>query len=453
MQSSKLIVFLCLCALTLSGWHANASAQKKDRVTPPAPELLARTPYSEVQREALLNGLQVVTLERAGEPRLRCDLVIRSGAMFDLTGKVGLAAMTQEALLAADPQLTEELESLQAKLEWGVNWDLTWFRLEAPVEGFDAAMSLIGRLLVVENIRPESFNRAQQTRLERRTARAAKLTLAERADEKFLAELYGGHPYGHSVEGHEQTAAAINRGDVIDFYKRFYLANNSVAVVLGNVKHERVMRAFKSSFGGWVKGPLVPPTFRQPARTTKVRVVEVEAPEAPAVEWRGGVIGVSFADKDFIITALMARVLEMKLKKDAAELSASALAVKALRRVLPGPLLMSASVPPERADEFSRRATESYAALATTPVTEEELAAAKASLTSEHEAQPIIEHLREIEAYNLSRNHALTFATRVNAVTAADVQRVANRLRDTNALTVVVLGRVSNHPKSQIQDK
>jgi zinc protease len=110
-------------------------------------------------------------------------------------------------------------------------------------------------------------------------------------------------------------------------------------------------------------------------------------------------------------------------------------------------------VPPERASEFSRRATDIFASLTKTAVTEEELAAAKASLTSEYEAEPIIEHLREMEAYNLPRNHALNFATRVNAVTAADVQRVAFRLLESNALTVVVLGRVSNHPKSQMQDK
>src|SRR5439155_9860925 len=128
MQSLKLIALLCLCTLILGGWQASVSAQKKDRVNPPAPELLPHTPYSDVQRDALLNGLQVVTLERAGESRLRCDLVIRSGAMFDLAGKAGLAALTQETLLAASPQLTEELDSLQAKLEWGLNWDLTWFR-------------------------------------------------------------------------------------------------------------------------------------------------------------------------------------------------------------------------------------------------------------------------------------------------------------------------------------
>jgi len=452
MQSPKLIVFVCLCALTLSGWSAPASAQKKDRVNPPTPELLPHTPYSDVQRDALLNGLQIVTLERSGESRLRCELVIRSGAMFDLAGKAGLAVMTQETLLAAAPQLTEELDSLQAKLEWGINLDLTWFRLEAPLDGFDTAMGIIGRLLVVENIRPESFNRAQQARLAQLKARAAKLTPAERADEKFLAELYGDHPYGHSVEGNERTATAITRSDVIDFYKRFYLANNSAVVVLGNVKHERVMRAFKTSFGGWVKGPIVPATFRQPPRTTKVRVVEVEASDAPAVEWRGGVIGVKRADPDFVIAALMARVLEARLKKDADELRGS-VTVKAPPRVLSGPLLMAAAVPPERAAEFSRRATDAYASLATTPVTEEELAAAKASLISEHEAQPIIEHLREMEAYNLPRNHALNFMARVNPITTADVQRVANRLRETNALTVVVLGRVSNQPKSQTPDK
>ena len=446
MQFQKFIVILCLCVMVLIPLTTNA--QKKDLANPPVPEVPPRTPYSDVQRDALLNGLQVVTLERAGEARLSCDLVIRSGAMFDLAGKAGLAALTQETLLATNPRLTEELESLQAKLVWGVTPDTTWFHLESSLDGFDTALSIIARLLVVDNPRADSFQRAQQARLEQLKARAAKLTLAERADERFLATLYGHHPYGHNVEGTEQTVTAITRGDVIDFYKRFYLANNSAVIMLGNVKHERVMRAFKTTFGGWIKGPIVPASFRQPERNAEIRLVKVEVPEAAAVEWRGGVIGVKCTEPDFIAASVLARVLEARLKKDATEFSASGLTVKAPPRLLPGPIFISASIPAQRATEFSRRATESFTALATAPITDEELTAAKAALTSEDSARSVIEHLIEIEAYSLPRNHALTFNTRVNAVTAADAQRVAKRLLDANALTVVVLGRVNEGIKS-----
>src|SRR5262249_10469191 len=133
----------------------NDAQQKKDKdkdkdknkdKNPPVPEVIPPTPYSNVRRDNLLNGLQIITLERAGAEKVKCDLIIRAGAMFDLAGKTGLAALTQETLLAVNPQLKEEIESLQAKIDWGLNWDTTWFHIETPASNFDAVFEIqIGR--------------------------------------------------------------------------------------------------------------------------------------------------------------------------------------------------------------------------------------------------------------------------------------------------------------------
>jgi zinc protease len=446
MLSPKFILSLISIAL-LCSWPMSLFAQKKERDQNPVPMPAPATPYSDVRRDSLLNGMQVVMLERAGE-RARCDLIIRAGAMFDLVGKVGLAALTQEALLAANPRLVEELESLQTKIEWGVTSDVTWFRLDAPPASFATAMEIVGRILVVENVRQENFKRAQQARLEQLKARAARPAPAERSNDAFLATIYGDHPYGHNIDGNEKTVAAITYGDVYDFYKRLYLANNSVVVLRGDLKHERALHVFKTYLGGWVKGSVVPPAFRQPQRTTEVRVVKVEMTEAPAVELRSGVIGVKQTDPDFIATQVLARVLEAQLKRTGAGQPTS-IAVQAAPRILPGPFFISASVPAERAVEFSRQATDGFAALASAAVTAEELAAVKTALISEYAARPIEEQLREIEIYQLPRNYPLTFEAKVNAITAAELQRVARRLLEANALTVVVLGRVNENRTSQ----
>jgi zinc protease len=447
MRSSKWSL-LVLCAFLPGGVAVKASTQSRE-VRPSALTPAPATPLSEVRRESLLNDLQVITLERADEPLVRCDLVIRSGAMFDLVGKVGLAAVTQESLLAANPRLKEELASLGAKIEWGVSWDATWFRIEAPPGTFGAAMEIFGRLLVVEKVRPDAFVAAHKAWLERVKARAVNLTPAERADLLFFNALYGDHPYGHNIEGTEKTIAAITYGDVYDFYKRFYLANNAFALVTGNIKPERVLTIFKAFFGGWVKGAIVPATFRQPKQTTTLQLLKIEASEVPAVEIRGGVVGVKNTEADFPVVKVLAQVLETRLRQDQANQSVGNLAVKAPARLLAGPVFISASVPAEQAADFSRRATESFAQLAQVAVSAEELAAAKAALTAAYAAQSVVEQLREVEMQGWPRNYPLTFASRINAVTAADLQRVAKRLLEANAMTVVILGRIIEERTSQ----
>ncbi len=442
---------LVSCGLLLIGALTPlASAQKKDddknkSKNPPVPAIIPPTPYSDVRRDNLLNGLQIITLYRPGDPVVKCDVIIRAGAMFDLMGKTGLAALTLETLLAVNPQLKEEVESLQAKIDWGIDWDATWFHVETPASSFDSVFETLARLLVVENVRADAFKRASQERLEK--VKSARPTLAEQADAAFFKAIYGDHPYGHNVDGGEATVAAIKQADVYDFLKRHYIANNVSIIVTGNITHERAMRPFKAFFGGWPKGQVVPATFRQPAQTVELKLVKVEIPDATNVELRGGMIGVRSADPDFLVAEALARILNARLKREAEALGGSFTA-QSPRRILSGPFYFSASIPAEHASAFSRKATESLTSLATTPVSGEELAAAKAILLEEHAARSVEDYLRLIETFRAPKNYPLTVKESIEKITAADAQRVAKRFFDANAMTVVALGRVNENFKS-----
>ncbi|MBS1809006.1 MAG: insulinase family protein [Acidobacteria bacterium] len=433
-----------LCLLLLSAFaFGQKEKDKKPKLTAPAvPEVVPRTPYSEVRRESLLNGLQVIMLERQDEPKVTCHLVIRGGSMFDLAGRAGLATITVESLLGVNPQLTQELESLDAKMNWEVTPDITGFHIESPGSNLDQVLAIVSRLLVVDNVRKEAFENAQKARLEK--LKSQQLTPAAKADEAFYATLYGDHPYGHNTEGTLETINAIKHGDVLDFYKRVYLANNMFAVVHGNLRLERVMSLFRMFYGSWIKGVPPPPAFRPPHRTIEARVNKVEQADLANVEIRGGVIGVSHTDPDYIATMLLSRVLEARLKK----LSAAA-AAQFVPRVLAAPLYFSASVPAEKATELSRQATDLFGTLDKAEIAESELATAQTALLGEHQARPIPEYLREIAAFKLPETYPLTYESKVKAVSTLDLQRVAKRLLEANALTVLVLGKVNDGTKSQ----
>ncbi len=438
MQLSKLSS-LVLSGLLLAGLLVSAEAQKKDKHPLPAPA--PATPYSNVKRDNLLNGLQIVSLEREGDPMVRMYLVIRTGAMFDLVGKTGQAALTQESLVAANPRLKDELESLQARIDWGVNWDTTWFEIETPASNFDTVTEIFARLISVDNVRADAFKQALQNQIDK--VKARRPSPAELADESFFKSLFGDHPYGHSIDGNEATLSGIIQGDVFDFLRRFYNANNASVVIVGNITHQRIMRAFKVFFGGWTKGQIIPATFRPPAQVTRLKTVKVESPEAAKVEIRAGMLGVKRADPDYLATEVLARVLLARLKKYA-EASGSEFSIRSLPRVLPNPFYVSASVPPEQATAFMRILNESFAGLDANPVTDEELAAAKSSLSADYMSRTVEHYLREIEIYTLPKNYPLTLASKIEAITGVDLQRVTKKLIGANALTIVSVGKADS---------
>jgi zinc protease len=430
-----------LCLLLAGLCAVAAKAQKKDGEQDSRPILTPANPYREVTRDSLLNGMQIISLGRSGDKSVKVDLVIRGGAKFDLAGKTGLAKLTQETLLAVNPNLKEELESLQAKIDWGVDPDSTWFHIETPATNMDTVLEIVGRLLVIENIRADAFNRAQEAQLNR--IKSNLLSNAERADNSFMNALYGEHPYGHNIDGSVESVTAIKRGDVYDFMRRFYISNNSFAVVVGNITPERAIKPFKVFFGGWTKGQVVPATFRPPRQIAQLKLAKIEEPDAAKVEIRCGVLGVKHTDPDYLATEVLARILSARIQKEGGEST-----VKSLPHVLPGPFFLSASVPAEQAPAFSRRATEIFAASTTSPVSAEEMAAAKTALTNEYSAQPPEYYLRGIEVYSLPRNYPLEVVKKIEAISATDIERVSKKLLEANALTVVVLGKIDENFKS-----
>lgn len=446
MSFSKLLSFalfaVLLAALCAPNSLAQKSASKDDKSSQTSITPLPATPFSDVRRDNLLNGFQVITLEKGSESVLKCDVVLRAGSMFDLIDKTGLATLTQATLMAVNPRVKEEFESLNAKLDWGVTADMTWFHIESPPGSFDAVMEILSRLLIVENIRQDAFKKAQQDLLDK--LKAGPGSVAERADEAFQFALYGAHPYGHNLIGATKTITGMKQGDLYDFHKRFYMGNNAFAVVTGPVKHERIMRTFKTFFGGWIKGAIVQPTFRAPARVEQLNFVKVEAADASTVELRGGLLGVKLTDSDYLAVEALARVLTARLNRA----GVAGVSIEHPERILPAPFYFAASVAADKAQELSRQVTDTFAALATTALTADELAAAKAALNAEYAARPVEHSLRDIEAFNLAKDWPLNLSKNINNLTAAELQRVAKRLLDANALTVVALGRV-NELKSQ----
>ena len=403
------------------------------------------SPYSEVRRDTLLNGLQIISLKVEGQTQIQCDLVVRAGSMFDPMAKTGLAGMTQRTLLAVNPRLREEMESLQSTIEWGWNWDTTWFRLRTPPANFEQALEILARLLVVETIRPEAFKVAAEQQL---AEIRQPLPLPRRADEAMMNALYGVHPYGHNLLGSAASVGNLRPGDVYDYFQRFYLANNASAIVTGPISQERVLALFKIFFGGWSKGAIVPATFRPPLRIPKDRVVVVEEAGGDMVEVRVGLPGEKVTSPSHLTTHVLGEIWAQRWAKVNSTTSGGKASLEVSRRTLDGPVYLRAVAPAKDAREVARRIAEMMAETVATPVTREELTQAKSALARSWGSRSVLEWLQEVETFGLPRNWPLTALPRIAAITEAEVIAAARTLLERNYPVVVLVGRVEEAPKS-----
>jgi predicted Zn-dependent peptidase len=73
--------------------------------------------------------------------------------------------------------------------------------------------------------------------------------------EDVFASAYKAHPYHHMIVGHMSDLKRITRGDVKDFFAKYYIPSNLIAAVVGNVNSDEVFRQAELYFGRIPGGP------------------------------------------------------------------------------------------------------------------------------------------------------------------------------------------------------
>ena len=91
--------------------------------------------------------------------------------------------------------------------------------------------------------------------------------------DEFSNIAYVLHPYRHTVVGYMEDIQSYTKSKAVNFFKTFYIPNNMVAAVVGDVKLEEVKRLAEKYFGDIPRGAEPPrPTDIEPVQRGERRV-------------------------------------------------------------------------------------------------------------------------------------------------------------------------------------
>ena len=67
----------------------------------------------------------------------------------------------------------------------------------------------------------------------------------------FERLVYGFHPYGLPGNGTPESIDRITRDDLIRYHQQYYVPNNCILAVVGDVTIDEAMAGVEQTFGGW----------------------------------------------------------------------------------------------------------------------------------------------------------------------------------------------------------
>src|SRR5215213_7616232 len=398
--------------------------------------LSAQTP-TQPEREQLLNGLRLLFWLKPGSPEVILKLRINSGAAFDFSGKSGQMALLGDLLFPDAATIDYFTDEMGGKLDVSVTYDSVTITMVGKADQLEHIVEVLRNALVATQFAPELVTKMRDARI--KLLRDTTIVPAEVADRAIAARLYGDFPYGRPAAGSPEDVARVDRADLMQAQQRFLNSNNATLAIIGGVTKPRAMRTLRQLLGPWRKSEqIIPTTFRQ-ANPPDTRTLIVNVP-GPTVELRLAARGVSRADTDYPIALVLARVAQHRWQASTPELSKQPVFVRSNAYVLPGDFVMGATVNELTVADSLANARRVIDSLMMTPATTAELDRVKTELIGELSTvlvkpDAIADPWLDSDTYRLSAPQDQLVLLR--AVTAPDIQRVANRLFNKTIVSVV----------------
>ncbi|HEX6385758.1 MAG TPA: pitrilysin family protein [Anaerolineae bacterium] len=228
-------------------------------------------------KTVLNNGLTVVLKEMHHAPVVSFMIWYRVGSRNEKPGLTGASHWVEHMMFKGTPRFPAGVLDRMVSREGGYWNAFTWLDFTAYYETMPA-----GRIdLALQLEADRMFNTIiaeNEVELER-TVIISERHMYENdprflLNEELTSAAFRVHPYHHEVIGDEVDLESITREELYNHYRRHYVPNNAIVVVVGDFQREAMLARIEELFGLLPPGEPVAPVLRQePAQQGERRVV------------------------------------------------------------------------------------------------------------------------------------------------------------------------------------
>ncbi len=444
-----------LGVLALTVIQSTAFAQGTfDRTKPPELGPPPRVALPPIVTRELPNGLKLMIVEQHELPLADFVLLVGSGSTTDPTSKTGVANLTSAMLREGTAtrkslEIADQIAFLGINLSPSSSWESSTLSLHTPTAQLDSALALFADVALHPSFPANEFERIRKSRL------TDLIRLKDQgpaiANLAFPAIIYGsGHPYGAATLGTETSVKSLSVTDLQNYYQANFKPNNATLIIVGDVSPSQIEQKINAVFGGWQRGDVSPLTYADPPKAGTTTIYLIDKPGAAQSSFRIGAVGVPRSTKDYFALSVMNTILggsfSSRLNQNLRETRGYTYGASTrfdMRRAA-GPFSASAEIVAAKTDsallEFMK---ELNAIRQTVPPTE--LSRAKRFLQLQlpgnfETTQDIAFQLVPVALYRLPLDYYNNYVQNIEAVTQADVARVAQQYINPGSLAVVIVG-------------
>ena len=398
----------------------------------------ALTIYMNYERTTLSNGLRLLTTQMPGMRSASIAFFFAVGSRFEPSHIAGVSHFIEHMLFKGSKRyptaraISEAIEGVGGVFNGSTGKELTSYTARVPGEYLPVVLDVLADMIRNSLFDVKEIEKERGVIIEElsSTQDDPQEWVNLLIDEAMWPDL----PLGRDDAGTLETVAQIQHQHLLEYLNSYYRPNSLVLSIAGNIDHLQVRQLVEDLFGDWQPKqipswtPCLPPRDAAPVRMLKKATEQTNISLAT--------LGVASASPDYytllLINALLGDGMSSRLFQAVREEQGLAYDIGSYFNSYyeTGSLVVSAGVDPTNTSETIRAIITELTRLCLTPVSAEELERNKAYLRGGIElglegTQQVASWLGSQESLH---SHVLSIdevVARVNAVTAQDIQRVA----------------------------
>lgn len=416
----------------------------------------------EASRTELPNGLVVLHSEKHNLPIVMLTILIKVGQINEPKEKGGLANLTAELLTEgtkkrSSTQISEEIEFIGASLSASAERDYTTISLSVLKKDIQKGFELFSDILLNPVFTQDEIERTRE--LIKGFLKQQEEDPSFLAGRAFKQEVFGAHPYGRLIEGSLETIDGIKRQDISDFHTAYFLPNNSILSVVGDLTSEELDILIEKYLCDWKRVDIPSRRLNSISGRKERRLVTIDKDLTQANIILGN-LGISRDNPDYYTVLVMNYILGgggfssrlMQSIRDEMGLAYDVHSVFSSYKQ-GGMFQVSVQTKNESANTVIHELLKQINRIRKEKVTDQELSDAKSYLTGSFPRRidtnrKIADFLAAIEFYNLGLNYVEKYPQYINSVTKDDILRVAKKYLDNENYILIV---VADQEKAQIK--
>jgi zinc protease len=417
-------------------------------------------PRLDVERMVLPNGLILLLSENHSIPSVSINAIVRAGSRFESDQKAGLASLVGALIDAGtvsrtSHQIADTIEAAGGQL--GTFGDYQSSGAVVRLLSKDAGLGLdVASDVLMNATFPEDKVRQD---IDRRVAQIeARLDIPRtQASDVFNEIVFAGSSQHRPAIGYEGTVKTLTRTDVEGFYRRYYVPENTILAIAGDIDKDEMRSMVEATFGKWPRSsefeaPQVPRPHRQTSPIE--RFVSASKEQVNIII---GHLGIERTNPDYYALLIMDTILGSspgftsripRILRDEQGLAYSTFSnITSSAGLDPGRFIAYIGTAPENLGRAISGLRGEITRIVEGGVTPEELENAKLYLTGSfvfhfQRNSQIAEFLLEAEIYGLGFDYLEKYPEMIRAASVEEVNRVTRKYIDPQSLTTVVVGPV-----------